>query len=70
MKAGQTMSIEEYFSTIIWILMGLTFIAISLIFIYMIYGEKEEATESSSSTKAITVTNSIIKFKSKIQVFL
>jgi hypothetical protein len=70
MKAGRTMSVEEYFSTIIWILMGLTFIAISLIFIYMIYGEKEEATETSSSTKAITVTNTILKFTSKIQVFL
>jgi len=64
------MSVEEYFSTIIWILMGLTFIAISLIFLYMIYGEKEESTETSSSTKAITVTNSILKFTSKIQVFL
>jgi hypothetical protein len=64
------MSVEEYFSTIIWILMGLTFIAISLIFLYMIYVEKEESTETSSSTKAITVTNSILKFTSKIQVFL
>ncbi len=64
------MSVEEYFSTIIWILMGLTFIAISLIFLYMIYGEKEEATETSSSTKTITVMNNILKFTSKIPAFL
>jgi hypothetical protein len=50
--------------------MGLTFIAISLIFLYMIYGEKEEATETSRSTKAITVTNNILKFTSKIPAFL
>ncbi len=64
------MSVEEYFSTIIWILMGLTFIAISLIFLYMIYGEKEEATETSSSTKAVTVTRHVLRFTGKISAFL
>jgi hypothetical protein len=36
------MGVDEYFGTIILILEGLSFIAILLIFLYMIYGEKEE----------------------------
>ena len=64
------MGIEEYFSTIIWVLMGLTFVVISLIFLYMIYGEKEEATETSSSTKATTATNHLFKFTNRILAFL
>jgi len=63
------MTVEEYFSTIIWILMGLTFVAISLIFLYMIYGEKGEATENSSSTKA-AVASHLFRFTNRISAFL
>jgi len=61
------MTTEVYFSIIIWILMGLTFIAISLIFLYMIYGEKEET--SSSATKATKATNFILKRANRIPLF-
>jgi len=47
------LSVEEYFSMIINILMGLTFIVLVLIFFYMIYGKREE--ESSSSTRKLAV---------------
>ncbi|MCS7120847.1 MAG: hypothetical protein RMJ07_06870 [Nitrososphaerota archaeon] len=36
------MSVEEYYAMIRLILMGLTFIALLLIFLYMMHGEKEE----------------------------
>jgi hypothetical protein len=58
------MSVEEYFSVVIWFLMGLSFIAISLIFLYMIYGEKEEA--SSGTTKGTTALNFILSRTNKI----
>jgi|GEM_PF-3450580 uncharacterized membrane protein len=64
------MSIEEYFSTLIWVLMGLTFVVISLIFLYMIYGEKEEAVETSSPTKATTAANRVFRFTNRISTFL
>jgi len=44
---------EEYFGMIINILMGLTLIMLVLIFLYMIYGEKEE--RSSPSTRKVTL---------------
>lgn len=46
------MGVDEYFGTIILILEGLAFIAIFLVFLYMIYGEKEEG---SPSTRAMLV---------------
>jgi flagellar basal body-associated protein FliL len=64
------MSVEEYFSTIIWILMGLAFVAISLIFLYMIYGEKEETNQSTGQTKAVNAVNNFLKFTNKISMFL
>jgi len=70
MKAGKTMSIEDYFGIIIWVLMGLAFVAIALIFLYMIYGEKEETPKSASPTKAIKISNSILQITCKIPVFL
>lgn len=42
------MSVADYFGMIILILMGLTFIALFLAFLYMIYGEKEEGTSSTN----------------------
>ena len=36
------MGVYEYFGTLILILEGLSFIAILMILLYMIYGEKEE----------------------------
>ncbi len=50
------MTVSSYFDMIIWILMGLAFIAISLIFLYMIYGEKEPS-RPSSLTKNVKFTN-------------
>ena len=48
------MTVEEYFGMIINISMGLTLVALMLIFLYMIYGEKEK--ESSSTTKKAAKT--------------
>ena len=47
------MTTEEYFGMIINILMGLTFIVLVMIFLYMIYGEKEG--KSSSLTKKLEI---------------
>ena len=70
MKAGKIMSVRDYFDTIIWILMGLAFIAISLIFLFMIYGEKEETPQSTSPTKAMKVVDRIFQITHKIPAFL
>jgi len=43
------MGVDEYFSMVILALMGLTFIALVLAFLYMIYGEKEESVPSSKT---------------------
>jgi len=40
------LTVDEYFAMILMVLMGLTFIALLLIFYYMVYGEKEESTPS------------------------
>jgi uncharacterized membrane protein len=45
------MNINEYFGMIIFILMGLTFIALVLIFLFMIYGGKTD--KSSFKVKAL-----------------
>jgi flagellar basal body-associated protein FliL len=63
------MSVGDYFAIIIWILMGLAFIAISLIFLYIIYGEKEETAESRSPTKPATVADRILQIICKIPAF-
>ncbi|MBS7614963.1 hypothetical protein KEJ18_04450 [Candidatus Bathyarchaeota archaeon] len=63
------MTVEEYFSTIIWILMGLTFIAISLIFLYMIYGEKEETSQTESPAKAVNVSSRLFQIATLIKRF-
>jgi len=63
------MTIEDYFSTIIWILMGLAFIVISLIFLYMIYGEKEETTQSETPAKAINVSSRLFKIVMMVKHF-
>ncbi len=44
------MGVDQYFGTIILILEGLSFIAILLVFLYMIYGEKEESAASARVT--------------------
>jgi len=43
---------DEYFGMIINILMGLTFVVLILIFLYMIYGEREKEPSSSTSKVA------------------
>jgi hypothetical protein len=63
------MPVDYYFSIIIWVLMGLDFIVISLIFLYMIYGEKEETAQSTSPTKAVMVADSILQISCKIPAF-
>jgi flagellar basal body-associated protein FliL len=63
------MSVDNYFSIIISILMGLAFVAISLIFLYIIYGEKEETAESTSPTKAAIVTDRILLTACRIPAF-
>jgi hypothetical protein len=45
-----TLTADEYFAMIILALMGLTFIAFLLIFLYMVYGEKEEKVPSTKMT--------------------
>ncbi len=42
------MGIDEYFTMVMLVLMGLTLIAFCLVFLYMMYGEKEESTPSPS----------------------
>ena len=64
------MSVSDYFDTIIWILMGLAFIVISLIFLYMIYGGEEETAQSTGSTKAVKVAERIFQIACKIPTFL
>jgi hypothetical protein len=55
------MNINEYFGMIIFILMGLTFIALVLIFLFMIYGGK--ANKSSLKVKALkSIVSSITLF--------
>lgn len=54
------MTAEEYFGLIIYVLMGLTFIALVLIFLYMIYGGKEEATSSPKVTFIRNVLNTLL----------
>ncbi|MEM2111370.1 MAG: hypothetical protein QXX08_05780 [Candidatus Bathyarchaeia archaeon] len=41
------MDIESYFGMILSILIGLTFITLVFIFLYIVYGEKEEGTSTS-----------------------
>ena len=45
------MNVEEYFGMIINILMGLTLIVLVLIFLYMIYGEKESSSPTNKVAK-------------------
>lgn len=51
------MGVDQYFGTIILILEGLAFIAIFLIFLYMIYGEKGEAVRSRRATLPMRILN-------------
>jgi len=63
------LSVEEYFGIIINILMGLTFIALMLIFLYMIYGEKEEKS-SSTGRLAVKILQDISSGLRKTQALL
>jgi uncharacterized membrane protein len=68
---GLKMSAENLFSNIIIpILMGLAFIVISLVFLYIIYGEKEEATQSASQTKSVKAADSILRSPTRLEHFL
>lgn len=59
------MNVEEYFGMIISILMGLTFIALFLIFLYMIYGEKEKSIPSSKLAFFKNILNFILFYSFK-----
>jgi len=54
------LTVEEYFGMIINISMGLTLVALMLIFLYMIYGEKEKELSSSTNKAAKTFQKLLI----------
>ncbi len=65
------MGVDQYFGTIILILEGLALIVIFLVFLYMIYGEKEEAVRSTRVTVPMKILISSLYFSSPaLQSFL
>ena len=62
------MGIDEYFGTIILILEGLSFVAIFLIFLYMIYGEKEEGKSSTRVMLPMKIINFFLHFSAQLTI--
>jgi len=62
------MNVEEYFGMIISILMGLTFIALFLAFLYMMYGEKEESATPTKVKFFKNLSKSILLYLFKFRV--
>lgn len=62
------MGVDEYFGTIILILEGLSFVAIFLIFLYMIYGEKEEGRSSTRVTLPLQIVSFFLRFSAQLTV--
>jgi len=62
------MGIDEYFGTIILILEGLSFVAIFLIFLYMIYGEKEEGKSSTRVTLLMKTISFFLHFSARLAI--
>ena len=50
------MDAESYFGMIINILLGLTFIVLIFAFLYLVYGEREETSKSSSKSNFLRNT--------------
>jgi len=61
---------EDYFGMIINISMGLTLIALMLIFLYMIYGEKEERSSTSTERMALRIFQGLLESLYKLHVSL
>ncbi|OYT49904.1 hypothetical protein B6U79_00875 [Candidatus Bathyarchaeota archaeon ex4484_231] len=65
------MTPDEYFSMIILVLMGLTFVAISLIFLYVVYGEKETTVQTTKANMRQMFFNSFLRVQlTLLNVFL
>jgi len=64
------LNVEEYFSMVINILMGLTLIAFVLIFFYMVYGKKEEESSSPSTRKLAVKISQISSGLCRLQALL
>ena len=62
------MTVEDFFDKIVLIVSGLTFIALLLAFLYMVYGEKEEAAPSSAAKLSSIVRRGLLKFLLRLPV--
>jgi hypothetical protein len=56
------MNIEEYFGMIITILIGLTFIAIILAFVFMVYGDNEEGKTQIKNNTINTISQKFFSY--------
>lgn len=63
------MTSEEYFVMIMYILMGLTFVAFVLLFLYIIYDEKEDGL-SSKTALTKNILNTFLFYLLRILDFL
>ena len=59
-RSGASMDTANYYGMIISVLIGITFIALIFAFLYLIYGEKEEASASSKTEHLKDVPNKIL----------
>ena len=64
------MTVEDYFGMIINISKGLTLIALMLIFLYMIYGEKKEGSPSSTEKMAVKISQSLSRGLCRLHALL
>ncbi len=67
-KGSTEMDTESYFGMIINILLGLTFIVLVFAFLYLIYGEREETSKSTS--KSDFLRNTISRMEKLSFVFI
>ena len=64
------MTVEEYFGMIINMLMGITLIVLLMLFLYMIFGEREREKTSAVQAFALNVFRVLSDFILRLQVFL
>lgn len=62
------MGLDEYFGLIIMILTALTFVALSLIFLYMIYGEKRETVLVKRTRRLKVVEHQLFRISSNLNL--
>jgi len=67
-RSNPAMDIATYFGMIVYILIGLTFIALVFAFLYMVYGEKEEAAPSSAAKLSSIIRRGLMKFLLRLPV--